>query len=50
MYNALNEQYMFQELHDRTAGMHAVRAARHTSQDAHRGERRWWRRGTRRTR
>ena len=46
MYNALNEQYMFQEMNDRTAGMHDVRAPR----DTHHGNRRWWRRGTRRTR
>ncbi len=46
MYNALNEQYMFQEQHDRTAAMHAARAPR----DTQHGTRRWWRKGTRRTR
>ena len=46
MYNALNEQYMFQQQHDRTAGMHAVRAAR----DTEGGNRRWWRKGSRRAR
>jgi hypothetical protein len=46
MYNALNEQYMFQAQHDRVAGMHAVHAAR----EAHHGNRRWWRRGARRAR
>ena len=43
MYNALNEQYMFQEMHERTAGMRAVRAARRRPQA---GDRRWWRRGS----
>jgi hypothetical protein len=46
MYNALNEQYMFQSQQDRTTGMHALR----TPQATHHGDRRWWRRSPRRTR
>ena len=46
MYNALNEQYMFQQQHDRTA---ALRAA-HAPSNAPHGNRRWWRKGTRRAR
>jgi hypothetical protein len=46
MYDALAEQYMLQEMHNRKADALAVRAAR----DAQGGDRRWWRRGTRRAR
>jgi hypothetical protein len=46
MYNALNEQYMFQQLDDRAAAMRAVRSAG----AARNHDRRWWRRSTRRAR
>ena len=43
MYNALNEDYMFQEIKDRTE---PVRAAR--QQAAARAGRRWWRKASHR--
>ncbi len=46
MYNALNEQFMFQEVRDRRAALSGIHD---DLQGAHTG-RRWWRRGDRRTR
>ena len=47
MYNALDEQYMFQEMHDREGGCTRGHAQPGTPRA---GDRRWWRRGTRRAR
>jgi hypothetical protein len=44
MYNALNEDYMFQESKDRAATMRANR-----QQVAARAGRRWWRKASHRT-
>ena len=42
MYNALNEDYMFQEMHDRVARMQTIRGkAGHGTETA--PNRRWWR-------
>ena len=46
MYDALAEQYMLQQMHDQTLDALAARAVR----DTQGGDRRWWRRGTRRAR
>jgi hypothetical protein len=43
MYNGLNEDYMFQEMKDRTQNMRAAR-----QQVAARAGRRWWRKASHR--
>ena len=54
MYSPLNEDYMFQEMHDRVARIHVHGAEAH--RDRHPvatttgPNRRWWRRVARRTR
>jgi hypothetical protein len=46
MYSPLNEDFMFQEMHDRVARMNAARGS-DTKVTAARPNRRWWRKAAR---
>ncbi len=45
MYSPLNEDYMFQEMHDRVARINPRRGQDHTDDTG--PNRRWWQRGPR---
>jgi len=50
MYNALNEELMLHEVQARAEGMRALRAGQTRRTADSSGERRWWRKGSRRAR